>query len=213
MSGIVYCGCGHTADEHTPAGCRHVNRPSKRFPTPAPCECTRLAPDPRLPDGDAFSAKVLQKVIAKEGIPMEPVEWDDAVQVLRIALWKTAVKYDSRSHVRFRVYAYLELYNDAIDHFRAERGRHGQHRVHDPGPGLLVGDEPVDTDRLDGTASRDPADDPDNWATDAGGLLQGGDGGQAGLAGQPRNSGSHGDARRDPRPVRSDGRRPRAEAA
>jgi DNA-directed RNA polymerase specialized sigma subunit len=76
---------------------------------------------------------VLGKVAGNEGIDFEPVEREDALQVLAIALWKTAQKYDSRSHVRFRVYAYLELYNDAIDHFRAERGRHGQHRVHDPG--------------------------------------------------------------------------------
>jgi hypothetical protein len=40
---------------------------------------------------------VLEKVIAKEAIPLEPVEREEALQVLRIALWKTSAKYDSRS--------------------------------------------------------------------------------------------------------------------
>lgn len=214
MSGLAYCGCGHTAEDHHGAGpCRHVNQ-GRKFPAPAPCTCQRFQADPRLVSSDDFVAKVLGKVLAKEGIPIEPVEREDALQVLAIALWKTAQKYDSRSHVRFRVYAYLELYNDAIDHFRAERGRHGQHRVYDPAAGVIgVGDGPVDTDRLDSTASRDPGDDPDTWAAPSSWIIAGGDLEDPGLAGQPRHDSGNGDPGRDPHPMRADVGRSRAEAA
>jgi hypothetical protein len=184
---LEVCSCGHTPEAHPGrGGCRHRNRASQKRGLPAAqCECGRFTPDPRLPDGEVFVRRVLQKVLAKEQIPAELVELEDALSVLIRQLWITCDKYDSRSHVRFRVYAYLELYNDAIDHFRSERGRHGQHRVYDPranGNGPGDGDDPAQPDRLDGTASRDPADDPDNWATDAGGLLKGGDGSSSGLA-------------------------------
>jgi hypothetical protein len=125
---LEVCSCGHTPEAHPGrGGCRHRNRASQKRGLPAAqCECGRFTPDPRLPDGEVFVRRVLQKVLAKEQIPAELVELEDALSVLIRQLWITCDKYDSRSHVRFRVYAYLELYNDAIDHFRSERGRQGR---------------------------------------------------------------------------------------
>lgn len=176
---LELCRCGHLADEHVPgAGCRHENQASRRHAVTARCACGRYAPDERLTDSEDFIGKLLEKVLAREGIPVEPVERAEALQVLRIQLWRTSCKYDSRSHIRFRVYAYFELYNDAIDHFRSERGRHGQHRVFDARfelPDVDLDDAAAGADRLDGAASPDPADDPESWAADAGGLLAEGD--------------------------------------
>lgn len=216
---LAFCQCGHLRDEHVAGGgCIHLNRANVKRDVPeALCTCTRYGPDERLTDSEDFVGKVLEKVIAKEAIPLEPVEREEALQVLRIALWKTAAKYDSRSHVRFRVYAYLELYNDTIDHFRSERGRHGQHRVFDA-RGILDsfdddGDGAVGADRLGGAASRDPADDPDAWSADAGGLLTVGDGETAPPAGSEGGGDAPRDARRDRRPGVRDARPARAQDA
>lgn len=214
---LEICACGHTRDEHHAVGrCTHAHAASVKLGPPALCSCSRYQPDDRLTDTEAFIGRVLEKVLAKEAIPVEAVEREDALQLLRIQLWRTTLKYDSRSHVRFRVYAYLELYNDAIDHFRSERGRHGQHRVFDArhAPELDGdGDVAAQADRLDGAASRDPADDPDAWAADAGGLLAVGDGAPAR---DPRRAGrddAQGARRRDRRAVPAAPERARPAAA
>jgi hypothetical protein len=204
---LAFCRCGHLEGEHIAGGgCIHVNPTSRKLEVgEAICGCIRYEPDDRLTDSEDFIGKVLEKVVGKEAIPLEPVEREEALQVLRIALWKTSAKYDSRSGVKFRVYAYLELYNDTIDHFRSERGRHGQHRVFDARGQLDDHDDDVDygaagSHRLGGAASRDPADDPDNWGSDGGGLLAVGDGAPAEAAGGPGGRDAQGDARRDRRP-------------
>lgn len=215
---LAFCRCGHLRDEHIAGGgCIHLNRANvKRAVPEALCTCLRFEPDPRLVDSEDFVGKVLEKVVAKEAIPLEPVEREEALQVLRIALWKTSAKYDSRSHVRFRVYAYLELYNDTIDHFRSERGRHGQHRVFDArgvSDDFDVDDGAAGVDRLGGAASRDPADDPDAWAADAGGLLTVGDGEAATVAGGEGGGDAPRDAGRDRRAGGRTDRRAGAAAA
>lgn len=187
---LAFCACGHTRDEHLAGGqCIHLNHDTrndnakpevraKARKVDEVCTCSQYAPDARLTDSEDFIGKVLMKAKNREGWDFEWVEWQEALQVLRIQLWRTAAKYDSRSHIRFRVYAYFELFNDAIDHIRSERGRHGQHRVFD-GRGFDDwsgdGDGPAGAGRLDSVASRDPEDDPDHWATDGGGLLAEGD--------------------------------------
>lgn len=194
---LEFCACGHTPDVHAHgARCGHVNEPNRKLALGrAPCTCQRFTPDPRLVDGEDFARRVLQKVLAKENLPVEQVDLEDALSVLIRQLWVTSAKYDSRSHVRFRVYAYLELYNDAIDHFRSEWGRNGQHRVHDQRVtnGGSERDGAAFVDRPDSVASRDPGDDPDDWATDLGGLLTFGDEPPAGLAGRPSRQGGRGD--------------------
>lgn len=182
---LVICACGHTVESHL-AGrdCIHLNHDTRNESAKADvrakarnvddlCTCTRFQPDPRLPDGEVFVRRVLQKVLAKEALPVEQVDIDESLAVLFRQLWRTSEKYDSRSHVRFRVYAYLELYNDAIDHVRSDWGRHGQHRVFDPRAGDEdgFGDGAAFVDRSDSVASPHAGDDPDHWATDFGGLL------------------------------------------
>lgn len=129
---LVFCACGHTRDEHTAAGCAHVNAASKRFPVAAPCACRRFTLNPLLEDAEAFIAKTLNQIIRKEGIPdVSHADREDLTQVMLLSLWKASAKYDSRSHIRFGSYASFEVYNDAIDEIRSSRmyGRHGQHRV------------------------------------------------------------------------------------
>lgn len=196
---LEFCECGHSRDDHA-GGCSHVNAASKKRRLPVqPCACTRFAPDPRLPDGEVFVRRVLQKVLAKEALPVERVDLEDALAVLFRQLWRTSETYDSRSHIRFRVYAYTALYQDAIDHFRSDWGRHGQHRVYDPRGAEHDGDGAAGADRLDGAASRDPGDDPDSWASDAGGLLAEGDRAAARPAGHEGGGAGRGDANGDRR--------------
>lgn len=187
---LAFCACGHTRDEHRAGGaCTHTNHDTRNDSAKAEvrakarkldeqCACTRYAPDARLTDSEDFIGKVLRKAKNREGWEFEWVEWQEAVQVLGIQLWRTAEKYDSRSHIRFRVYAYFELFNDAIDHIRSTRGRHGQHRVFDArvlDDWSGDGDGPAGLDQSDSLASTDAGDDPDHWATDFGGLLTEGD--------------------------------------
>jgi DNA-directed RNA polymerase specialized sigma24 family protein len=129
---IAYCGCGHALDQHIRGGvCQHVNRPSKRIPTSAPCGCRHFHPNPGITDSDEFVAKQVNHVVRKLGVPLEPVDREDLAQVMRISLWKASEKYDSRSHIQFGSFAAFELYQDAIDELRSPRmfGRHGQHRL------------------------------------------------------------------------------------
>lgn len=158
MTGVAYCGCGHTLDDHVRgAVCRHVNRASKRFPTSAPCGCRRFHPCPGLPDSEEFLAKQLNALIAKQRLSLESVERDDLLQVMRISLWRASAKYDSRSHIRFGSYAAMEVCNDAIDEMRSARmfGRQGQHRLPPPLP------SPTDADGNWDFEQPDPQDEHD----------------------------------------------------
>jgi hypothetical protein len=144
VSGVVYCDCGHTGDEHRPGlGCQHVNPESKRFPSSAGCHCGRLTPNGDIGDPDEFVAKQLNHVVAKQRLPLEPVDRVDLVQVMGVSLWRAARKYDSRSHIRFGSFAAFELYQDALDEIRSSRmfGRQGQHRLPPPLPSGTDGDE------------------------------------------------------------------------
>jgi len=170
--GLEFCECGHVRGEHRPGrGCWHVNQPSRRHPERARCHCPRFRRDERV-DGEAFVRKVLEKVLRRDPIDVEPCEREEAVAFLLAQLWIVSEHYDSRSHIRFGVFAYTSLWQDAYDHFRKVRGRHGQHRVVDT-RGFVDGDLGVDpvADR----ASGDPGDDPDGWGADGGGLLAVGD--------------------------------------
>lgn len=155
---LAFCACGHTRDEHI-AGCTHINAASKRFPLAARCTCARFTLNEQMQDAEVFLAKHLHSVEHKVG-RLEQADRDDLLQVMRIALWKTSAKYDSRSHIRFGSYASFEVYNDAIDEIRSSRmfGRHGQHRLQ---PLVVQGDDdswfvdPVDPlDQRDSGAGR-----------------------------------------------------------
>lgn len=165
MSGVAYCGCGHVAGEHRPGlGCQHVNAASKRFPTSAGCHCGRFKANAEMGDPGEFVVKQLNHIVAKQGIPLEPVDRDDLLQVMHVSLWRAALKYDSRSHIRFGSFAAFELYQDAIDELRSARmfGRHGQHRLPSPAPSAPDADswhiDPIDPqdehDRGEGRLAR-----------------------------------------------------------
>lgn len=211
---LTFCGCGHTPDEHLRHGqCLHVNPTNaKKQLVEELCVCEAFAVDARLPDGEDFARRVLQKVIAKEAVPLERVDLEDVLQVMFMQLWRASAKYDSRSHIRFRVYAYYELFNDAIDEIRRAFGRHGQHRVYDPrsGGSDAVADGDSAGRRQGEPASRDPGDDHEHWLADVGGLLAGGDREEAGHVGADGGpAGERDDARARGRSGRTD-RRARA---
>jgi hypothetical protein len=152
LSGLVYCACGHLADEHRPGlGCQHVNAASKRFAASARCHCGRFTPNAELGDPTDFVAKQLNHVLAKQKIPVEPVEREELLQVMHVSLWRAALKYDSRSHIRFGSFAAFELYQDAIDEMRSARmfGRDGKHRLPPQPPSDVDGDGNWNFERLD----------------------------------------------------------------
>jgi DNA-directed RNA polymerase specialized sigma24 family protein len=148
---LAFCRCGHVRDDHV-AGCTHVNS-SRRFDADARCTCRRFTYDALLDDAEAFVAKQLHQIMRKEGVPLDDVDKQDLLQVMRISLWRASAKYDSRSHIRFGSFAAFEVYNDAIDELRSARmfGRHGQYRLQ---PLLAHNDD--DTWIIDAT---DPLDD------------------------------------------------------
>jgi DNA-directed RNA polymerase specialized sigma24 family protein len=155
---LEICTCGHLRDQH-PVGCIHINRRRNFILESEVCKCALYRPA-ELGDTEVFLAKTLNKLAAKEGIPLEQVERDDLLQVMRIALWGAARKYDSRSHITFGSFAAFEVYNDAIDEMRSSRmfGRQGQYRVQPALAGAADDDnwniDPADPLDDDATGSR-----------------------------------------------------------
>lgn len=108
-----------------------MNAASKRHPVAARCHCGRFAVSPAIGDTEAFIGRSLSALVSRQGLALEPVEADELLQVMRVALWRASRKYDSRSHIRFGSFAATFLVQRAIDELRSARmfGRRGQHRL------------------------------------------------------------------------------------
>ena len=174
---LQFCECGHLPERHIGGRqCAHVIPGSeKRGTVDRLCECARFRLDPRFTDGELLARGALEEVIRRESLDIVESEKDDALADMLGDLWRASEKYDPAGPIPFRVYAYCELRNRAIDHFRHRRGREGQKRLLPPPPSGDAGAAFADGDPFDDPVgeppSRDPGDDPDAWASSCGGLL------------------------------------------
>lgn len=84
----------------------------------------------------------LSALVVRQGLGLEPVEAEELLATMRIALWQATVRYDSRSHIRFGSFAATFVVNRAIDELRSARmfGRRGQHRLPVLPPAVLLED-------------------------------------------------------------------------
>ena len=181
---LLFCRCGHYIDRHRGRGaCGHVHAKNGNA-----CPCERFELDPKSPDGEALARGAVRRVIGARDdrpsapwvgarIPLEEAEYDDLLAHAIEEVWIDSEGYYHRSHIALRVFEFTRSRQRIVDYLEHVRGARGQkrllpaallHAARTAG-GLDDGDPAVH--QLGEPASDRPDDDPDVWASDAGGLL------------------------------------------